>query len=137
MNGIPALDLWDLVIEVLHFSSNQEQGHQECARRNLQRNKPSSKHTNTQIKTQNQHNDLELYNVDHVSSDAISSRSGAMLYIFEDNEAVIKMIIKGKSPTMRHLSRNRRVALDWCQKQLGPKNLKIKYVDTETNSQTY
>ena len=32
---------------------------------------------------------------------------------FEDNEAVIKMIIKGRSPTIRHVSRSHRVALDW------------------------
>ena len=36
-----------------------------------------------------------------------------MLHIFEDNEAVIKMIIKGRSPTIRHVSRPHRVALDW------------------------
>ena len=30
-----------------------------------------------------------------------------------DHEAVIKMIIKGRSPTMRHVSRTHRVALDW------------------------
>ena len=36
----------------------------------------------------------------------------SMLYIFKDNEAVIKMIIKGRSPTMRHVSRTHRVALD-------------------------
>ena len=29
------------------------------------------------------------------------------------NEAVIKMIIKGRSPTMRHVSRTHRVSLDW------------------------
>ena len=29
----------------------------------------------------------------------------AMLHIFEDNEAVIRMIIKSRSPTMRHVSR--------------------------------
>ena len=39
--------------------------------------------------------DLELYNVDYVSSNVKSSQSGAVLHIFEDNEAVIKMIIKG------------------------------------------
>ena len=33
--------------------------------------------------------------------------------MFDDNEAVIKMIIKGRSPTMRHVSRTHRVALDW------------------------
>ena len=32
MDGVSALDLWDLVIEVFHSSSNQVQGHQERAR---------------------------------------------------------------------------------------------------------
>ena len=31
----------------------------------------------------------------------------------EDNEAGIKMIMKGRSPTMRDVSRTHRVALDW------------------------
>ena len=113
MDGIPALDLWDLVLEVLHSSSNQVHGHQERARGNLQRNKPSSKHTNTQIEIQTQPKDLELSNVDYASSNAKSSRSGAVLYIFEDNEAVIEMTVKGRSPTMRHVSRTHRVSLYW------------------------
>ena len=33
-------------------------------------------------------------------------------YIFEFNEAVIKVIIKGRNPMMRHVSRTHRVALD-------------------------
>ena len=55
----------------------------------------------------------------------------AMLKIFEDNEAVIKMIIKGRSPTMRHVSRTHRVALDWLfdRINLDPK-IQIKYIDT-------
>ena len=62
----------------------------------------------------------------------ISSRKEALLYIFEDNEAVIKMITKGRSPTMRHVSRTHRVALDWLfdRINLDPK-LQIKYIDTE------
>ena len=51
MDGIPALNLWDLVVEVLHSSSNHAQGHQEGAR-------------DTHIKTQIQHRDLELSNND-------------------------------------------------------------------------
>ena len=49
---------------------------------------------------------------------------------FEDNEAVIKMIMKGRSPTMRHVSRTRRVALDWLfdRINLDPK-IQIKYID--------
>ena len=54
----------------------------EQARRDLQRNKPSSKHTNTRIKTQIHRNDLGLSKVDNISSNVKSSRSGALLYIF-------------------------------------------------------
>ena len=53
-----------------------------------------------------------LTNIDHVPSSGTHCLSNAMLYVFEDNEAVIKMIIKGRSPTMRHVSRTHRVALD-------------------------
>ena len=55
----------------------------------------------------------DLDNVDFISSNANSSRQKALLYVFENNEAVIKMIIKGRNPTMRHVSRTYRVALDW------------------------
>ena len=55
-----------------------------------------------------------------------------MLYILEDNESGIKMPIKGRSPTMRHVSRTYRVALDWLfdRTNVDPK-IQIKYVDTK------
>ena len=60
------------------------------------------------------------------------SHQEALLYVFEDNEALIKMIIKGRSPTMRHVSRTHRVALDWLidRINLDPK-IQIKYTDTK------
>ena len=53
---------------------------------------------------------------------------------FEDNEAVIKMIMKGRSPTMRHVSITHRVALDWFfdRINLDPK-IQIKYIDTKNH----
>ena len=62
----------------------------------------------------------------------MSSQFGAMLYILEDNEAVIKMIIKGRSQAVRHVSRTHRVALDrlFDKINLDPK-IQIKYVDTK------
>ena len=56
----------------------------------------------------------------------------ALHHIFLTNEAVIKMIIKGRSPTMRHVSRTHRVALDWLfdRINLDPK-IQIKYIDTK------
>ena len=59
------------------------------------------------------HTSLDLINIDHGPSNGTHSGSNAMLYVFEDNEAVNKMIIKGRSPTMRLVSRTHRVALDW------------------------
>ena len=42
------------------------------------------------------------------------------------------MIMKGRSPTMRHVSRTHRVALDWLfdRINLDPK-IQIKYIDTK------
>ena len=54
-----------------------------------------------------------------------------MLYIFEDNEAVIRMVINGRSPTMRSVSRTHRVALDWLFDKINSDpQIQIKYVDT-------
>ena len=79
-----------------------------------------------------QDKNLELSNVDYVSANVTSSQQAVMLYIFEDNEAVIRLIIKGRSPTMRHVSRTHRVALDWLfdRINLDPK-IQIKYIDTK------
>ena len=51
---------------------------------------------------------------------------------FEDHEAVIKMIFKERSPTLRHVSRTHRAALDWIFDRINfdPK-IDIKYVDTK------
>ena len=55
-----------------------------------------------------------------------------LLYVFEDNEAIIKMFIKGRSPTMRHVSRTHRVALDWLFDRINlDSKIQIKYIDTK------
>ena len=73
-----------------------------------------------------------MQDIDSVFSNVQSSNREALLYVFEDNEAVIKMIMKGRSPTMRHVSRTHRVALDWLfdRINLDPK-IQIKYIDTK------
>ena len=67
-----------------------------------------------------------------VPSNVQSARQEALLYVFEDNEAVIKMIIKGRSPTMRHVSRTHRVALDWLFDRINlDSKIQFKYIDTK------
>ena len=51
-------------------------------------------------------------NIDHTPRNTTHSDTSAMLYVF-DNESVIKMITKSRSPTMWHVSRTHRAALDW------------------------
>ena len=81
-------------------------------------------------------NDLD--NVDFIPSNVQSSHQEALLYVFEDNEAVTKMIIKGRSPTMRHVSRTHGVVLDWLFDRInfGPPKSKSNTLTPKTNSQT-
>ena len=51
---------------------------------------------------------------------------------FEDNEAVIKMTIKGRSPAMRHVSRTHRVAFDWLFDRINlDSKIQTRYIDTK------
>ena len=99
LDGIPALDLWDLIVSVL---GNTIQTPERLER--------------PVVKDKNQRSQgmINVFNhIDCVPSNVNTSHQEALLYVFEDNEAVIKMIMKGRSPTMRHVSRTHRVAFDW------------------------
>ena len=86
MDGIPAVDFWDLVIEVLHSSLNQPR-----ARENLCRDEQSEKRSNAKRKKHSNHlEDPWWINVDYVTSNAKLSRFGGLLHIFEDNDAFSK-----------------------------------------------
>ena len=75
---------------------------------------------------------LDLINIDHVPPNGTYSGSNAVLYAFEDNEAVIKMMIKGRSPTVRHVPRTHRVALDWLFDRINlDSKIQIRYTDTK------
>ena len=110
LDGLPALELWDLIVSVFGNISHVSDG------------------AGQPVKWKNQsHNKIDVvHDIDLVPSNVQSAS------LFEDNEAVIKMIMKGRSPTMRHVSRTHRVALDWLfdRINLDPK-IQIKYIDTK------
>ena len=119
LDGLPALELWDLIVSVLGNVSR-------VSDRSGQPDYDVHKHH----KSQNKIDVME--NIDAVPSNVQSARQEALLYVFEDNEAVIKMIIKGRSPTMRHVSRTHRVALDWLFDRINlDSKIQIKYIDTK------
>ena len=73
-----------------------------------------------------------LNNICCVPSNVQVSHQEIILLVLKDNEAVIKMIIKRRSPTMRHVYKTQRFALDWLfdRIQLDPQ-IQIKYIDTQ------
>ena len=69
--------------------------------------------------------------IDYVPPSARLSSGAAELYVFEDNEAVIKMCIKGRSPTLRYVPRTHRVDLDWLFERIKyDPGVNLKYVGT-------
>ena len=119
LDGLPALELLDLIVSILRNVSRVSDG--------------SGQPDNDVHKRHESHKKIDVMkDIDSVPSNVQSARQEALLYVFEDNEAVIKMIIKGRSPTMRHVSRTHRVALDWLYDRinLDPKT-QIKYIDTK------
>ena len=118
LDGILDLDLWDLIVSVL---GNKTQTSERPGRPVII-DKSQSYRGETNV----------LNNIDCVPSNVQFSHQEALLYVFEDNEAVIKMIIKGRSPTMRHVSRTHRVALDWLFDRINlDSKIQIKYIDTK------
>ena len=103
-DGIPALDFWDLIVFVL---GNTIQ--------NLERTGQPVVNGDKKSRTKRSQGKINVMNhIDCVPSNIQFSHQEALLYVFEDKEAVtvIKVIIKGRSPTMRHVSRTHRVAPD-------------------------
>ena len=90
LDGLPALELWDLFVSVLGIVSR-------VSDKSGQPDNDVDKHHESQKRID------VMENIDSVPSNVQSSRQEALLCVFEDNEALIKMIIKGRSPTMRHV----------------------------------
>ena len=112
-DGLLALELWYLIVSVFGRVSQISDGTGELVN-DVERHRESQGRINV------------VENIDQ------SSRQEALLHLFEDNEAVIKMIMKGRSPSIRHESRTHRVALDllFDRVYLDPK-IQIKFIHTQ------
>ena len=64
MDGIPTLDLWGLVTEMIHSSPNQVNNNKDQVRGKLSRNTTSNEHTQNQTKVPTQHDSFDLSDVD-------------------------------------------------------------------------
>ena len=116
LDGLPALELWDLIVSVFGNVSHVSDSAGQPV------NGTNKSHDKINV----------VHDIDLVPSNVQSANLEALLYVFEDNEAVIKMIMKGRSPTMRHVTRTHRVALDWLFDRISlDSKIEIKYIDTK------
>ena len=124
LDGLPALELWDLIVSVLGNV--------------LRVSDRSGQPDNDVHKRQKSQKKIDVMeDTDSVPSNVQSARQEALLYVFEDNEAVIKMIIKGRSPTMRHVSRTTELLLIGCSiESIWIPKSKSNTSTPKTNSQT-
>ena len=128
LDGFPALDLGDLIVSV---SGNTIQIPDRSGRPVVNDNKVQSANKRSQGTTN------VLNNIDCVSSNVRSSHQEALLYVFEDNEAVIKMIIKGRSPTMDMFPEPTELLLIGCSiESIWTPKSKSNTLTPKTNSQT-
>ena len=119
IDGIPALDLWDLVTRSITLFYQHTHTH----------TLPHIKHWETNVAEKS---GVQIPKPSWIRwwTQVFSIRS-LVVYFFK-NEAVIKMILKGRSLAMRHVPRTHRVALDWLFDRINvdPK-IQIKHVDTK------
>ena len=115
LDGLLALELWDPIVSVLGNVSRISDRSGQPESDVLKRHKP--------------HKKIDVMeNIESVPSNVQSARREALLYVFGDNEAVIKMIIS----TMRHVSRSHRVAFHWLFDRTNlDSKIQIKYIDTK------
>ena len=122
MEGCPALDFWDIVVSV--FFPNHV-------------SHPKVK-ADTHTISGDIIDDIDisaiekiLTTVDNVPTTLPTNRH-ADLVVLEDNDAVIKMCITGRSPNMRHISRTHRVDLDWLfERLLKDTAVTMRYINTK------
>ena len=94
MEGIPALALWELVIDVFH-----------PLKQALAAEFPTQPPVCTNIYE-------ALTSVDYVPPNVPRPNGRAILVLLEDNDPVIQICIKGRNPTLRHVPRVHRVNID-------------------------
>ena len=126
VEGLPVLGFWDVVVEVMSGT---------WAGRGL-RTPTSLPHTEPDSPGQ-----AYTSYVNHVldrrldpgddSRERRRPRPSTQLILAEDNEAVIKIVAKGRSGALRHVPRSHRISIHWLVEAFRRDGVKIRFVSTK------
>ena len=112
MDGLPSLLLWEEILSVMYDIKISDE----------QLSRQITKYGMYEV----------LTSVDYVPHSISPILGNAKLVIMEDNDAVIKMIIKGRTNKLRHVPRTHRIDLDWLFTVMREDpGLFIKYINTK------
>ena len=116
LDGLPSLTLWDLILNTLDPIGW----------------KPRPFDARADVNSLLPEETQELLNVDFVPCNVAEISERAKLLIMEDNDAVIKMCMKVRAPTMRHVQRTQRIDVDSLLERIHTDNsIWIKYINTK------
>ena len=118
LDGLPAMTLWDTIINVLEPLPKEvvKSESKTCA------------DTLNGLPADTQ----DLLIVDHLLTNVPKLSDKCKMVIMEDNDAVIKMCVKIGAPTMRHMERTHRIDVDALFERIhGEKGMCIKYINTK------
>ena len=129
MEGIPVLELWELIIDVFE-PVNPKGGSQSTSGITAKVRGAFTAEYPMQY-SDSIYLDM-LKSVDYIPTNVPLAPGRAKLVILEDNDAVIKICIKGRSLMLRHVSRTHRVDLDALYLIIASDSgVAIRYVNTK------
>ena len=96
MEGIPALNLWSQIVDTVQGVVNLGTPAKDASQAAYAR-----------------YDVISMEYVDYVPPSLPSFLHNTKLVFMQDNDAVIKMVVKCRAPTLKHVPRTHRINLDW------------------------
>ena len=112
VEGLPMLNLWSQILLTLDGKEPQKLVSLDAAMK--------------------AYHSIQLENVDYVPASLPPPVANTRPVMVEDNDAVIKMLRKGRAPSMSHVSRTHRCNLDWLlERSIHDPCIYCRYIETK------
>ena len=112
VEGLPMLNLWSQILLTLSGKDPEKSISLDAALK--------------------EYNNITLESVDYMPASLPPLVANTRLVMVEDNDAVIKMLKKGRAPSMVHVSRTHRCNLDWLlERSINDPCIFTRYIETK------
>ena len=102
MEGIPSLNLWSQIIDLFNGEVNV-----------------GRKANHASESAVRKYDTLSLEYVDYVPPSLPELHHDTKMIFMQDNDAVLKMVVKSRAPMLKHVARTHRIDLDWLFERIS------------------